>query len=185
MAIKLVHICDGHINAEGNEEVPGEPISPMIMPAGSRFVGKKRVMDLCEECRSTAPYTLLIELLEEFGRDVDADVRVSRATPAKQDIPEDERSQCRFCDRNDFRLQGRKMHESRSHPRELAELLTREREEKAAAVAARGDIRVPDSPAELDSFCEVCEQQLSSTQALEQHKNTRKHKNKAREKQSA
>ena len=165
MAIKLVQICDGHMNAT-QDEVPGETIPPVTMPNG-----KRKVLDLCGECRETVHYNLLIDLLEEFGRDADADKRVSRATPQKQDIPPEERSQCRFCDRNDFRTQGRKMHERRSHVQELAALEREEAEQKLE----KGDITVPDSPAELESYCQVCDQQLSSPSALNTHKTSRKH----------
>lgn len=175
MAIKLVTICDGHMEAT-EEEVPGETIDPVTLPSG-----KRRVVDLCGECRSNIPYTLLIELLEEFGRDADAQNRMSRATPPRQPIPEDQKSQCRFCERNDFKVQGRKMHERRAHPVELGRLLEQERKDKEEA--ARGDMMVPDTPADLDSFCEVCNQQLSSPSALNGHKSSNKHLENLRKRQ--
>jgi len=168
MATKLIKICDGHMNAT-EEEVEGETIPPVTLPNG-----KRKVIDLCGECRGTVHYNLLIELLMEFGRDADTERRVSRATPVKEDIPPEERDKCRFCDRDDFRTQGRKMHERRSHIQELADLERREAEGK-------GDIVVPDSPAALDdTYCSVCDQTFSTPGNLESHKLTNKHANNLR-----
>lgn len=164
MAIILIKICDSHMQAH-EEEVPGLTIPPVTLTDG-----KQKVLDLCEDCLKSITYGLLLDLAELVGRDTDAeDPRASKATNSRQPIPEELRSQCRFCDRNDFKMQGRKMHERRTHTAELEAL---EAQEEALASYQPGDI-VADH---AEFYCEPCDRQFTSASGLNGHRTSLAHK---------
>ena len=127
MAIISHPYCDGHLNMDPVQEIKAETLPPLMTPKGLK------VLDLCDECQTIVNYRLLIELAAQHGRDfvsdeiedeAEANTNPSGLVLGEDGMVyiEDDQFQCRFCERNDFtKVQGRKLHERRSHPVELEE----------------------------------------------------------------
>jgi len=166
MAIIQKLVCDGHLQLDPQEEVEGYTLPPLMTIHGMR------VIDLCNDCQKTAPYALVIDLATEFGREVET--RTSKASAGA--IPEHLRSQCRFCSRNDFKSQGRKMHERRSHPEELAALEAQERGTEPGDLVGEG-LTYGTAQENADGYhCEACDRIFDNASGLNGHKQSKAHK---------